>query len=33
MMTLKFSQNAEVIRALIGRSPVRPAAGDDFEIL
>ena len=25
-MTFKFSQNARVIRALTGRSPVRPAA-------
>ena len=32
MMTLKFSQNAKVTRTLTGRSPVRPAADDVFEI-
>ena len=32
MMTLKFSQNAKVARALTGPRPVRPAADDDFEI-
>ena len=31
MMTLKFSRNAKVTRALTGRRPVRPAADDDFE--
>ena len=32
-MTLKFSRNAKVTRALTGRCPVRPAADDDFEIV
>ena len=31
-MTLKFSRNAKVTRALTGRRPVRPAADDDFVI-
>ena len=31
-LTLKFSQNAKVKRALTGRRPVRPAADANFEI-
>ena len=31
-MTLKFSRNAKVTRALIGRSPVNPAVNNDFQI-
>ena len=30
MMTLKFSRNGNVTRALTGRRPMRPAADDDF---
>ena len=30
-ITSKFSRNAKVTRALIGRRPVRPAAYDVFE--
>ena len=32
MMTLKSSRNTKVTRDLTGRSPVHPAADDDFEI-
>ena len=32
MMTLKFSQNTKVTRALAGRCLLRPAADDVFEI-
>ena len=32
MMTLKFSRNAKVTRALRGRSPVKPATDNDFQI-
>ena len=31
-MTLKFSRNTKVTRALIGRSPVNPAVDNDFQI-
>ena len=30
LITLKFSRNAKVARALADRRPVRPAADDDF---
>ena len=33
MMTLKFSRNAKVTRALTGRRPVRLAADDNFEMV
>ena len=32
-MTLRFSRNVKVVRALTDRHPVRPAVDDDFEIL
>ena len=32
VMTLNFSRNAKVTRALTSRRPVRPAADDGFEI-